>query len=74
MIKLDENSTTHTKPQVLYLPFVLENGTESRHRRQKKQTKFDILDKVSEPSFEVVWPCNVLSTFKDSKGAYAIHQ
>ena len=73
--KLDDNSTTHAKLQALYLPFVLKNGTESHHRRQERETGFEVFDKVSEPSFQVVWPCNVvLSTFKDSKGAYAIHQ
>ena len=73
-MKLDDNSTAHAKIQALYLPFVLKNGTEGRHRRQG-ETNFDVFDKVSEPSFQVVWPCNVvLSTFKGSKVAYAIHQ
>ena len=75
MTKPDDNSTAHTKLQALYLPFVLKNGTESRQRRLERETNFEVFDKVSEPSFQVVWPCNVvLSTFNDSKGAYAIHQ
>ena len=75
MTKLDDNSTAHAKLQTLYLLFVLKNGTESHHRRQERETNFEVFDKVSEPSFQVIWPCNiVLSTFKDSKGAYAIHQ
>ena len=38
-IKLDDNSTAHAKLQALYLPFVLKNGMESRHRRQER---FDV--------------------------------
>ena len=48
-----DNYTTHAKLQALYLPFVLKNGTESRHRRQERETNFDVFDKVSEPSFEL---------------------
>ena len=48
---------------------------ESRHRRQERETNFDVFAKVSEPSFEDVWLCNVFKmTFEDSKGAHAIHQ
>ena len=46
--------------QALYLPFVQKNGTESRHRRQEKETNLDVFTKVSEPSFQVVWLCNVV--------------
>ena len=54
---------------------MLKNGTESHYRRQESETNFNVSNKVSEPSFQVVWPCNiVLSTFSNSKGAYAIHQ
>ena len=41
-------------PQALYLPFVQKNCMESRHRNQEKERNFDIFDKVSEPSFQVV--------------------
>ena len=75
MTKLDDNSIANAKLQAVYLPFVLKNGMESHHRRQERETNFEVFNKVSEPSFQVVWPCNVvLSTFKDSKDAYAIHQ
>ena len=75
MTKLEDNYIAHAKLQALYLPFVLKNGMVSRHRRQERETNFDVFDKVSEPSFQIVLPCNVvLSTFKDSKGAYAIHE
>ena len=75
MTKPDDNSTAHAKLQALYLPFVLKNGTESRQRRLERETNFEVFDKVNEPSFQVVWPCNVvLSTFNDSKRSYAIHQ
>ena len=40
--KLDDNSTAQVKLQALYLPFVLKNGTESRHKRQERETNFDI--------------------------------
>ena len=53
MSKLDNNSTAYAKLQALYLPFVLKNGTESRHRRQERETNFDVFDKVSEPSFKL---------------------
>ena len=40
--------------QALYLPFMQKNGTESCHRNQERETNFDIFDKVSEPSFQLV--------------------
>ena len=65
MIKIDDKSTAHAKLQALYLPFMLKNGTESRHRRQERETNLNVFDKVSEPSFQVVWLCNVvLKTLK----------
>ena len=57
-MKLDDNSTAHATIQALYLPFVLKNGMEGRHRRQG-ETNFDVFDKVSEPSFQVVWLCTI---------------
>ena len=60
MTKIADNSPTHAKLQALYLPLVLKNGTESHNRRQERETNFNVLDKVSEPSFQVVWPCNVV--------------
>ena len=60
VMKLDDNSTAHAKLyKFLYLPLVLNNGTESSRRRQERETNFD---KLGEPSSQVI--CNVLSTFK----------
>ena len=59
-MKLDDNSTAHTKPQASYLPFVLKNGTKSCHKRQERETNFDVFDKVSESSFQVVWQCTIV--------------
>ena len=32
----------------------------SRHRRQERETNFDVIAKVGEPSFQVVWFCYVV--------------
>ena len=42
MTKLDDKSTAHAKVQALYLPFVLKNGTERRHGKER-ETNFDVL-------------------------------
>ena len=42
MTKVDDNSTAHAQLQALYLPFVLENDTESHHRRLEREANFDV--------------------------------
>ena len=74
-MKRADSSSAHAIIQALYLPFVRKKGMESRHRRQERETDFNVFAKVSELSFQGIWLCNVLkTTFEDSKGAYAIHQ
>ena len=45
-MKLDDNSATYAKLQALYLPFVLKNGKESGHRRQERETNFNVLTRL----------------------------
>ena len=57
---MENNSIAHAKLQALYLSFMLKDSTESHNRRQERETNFYIFDKVGEPSFQVVWLCNVV--------------
>ena len=54
MKKIADHSPAHAKLEALYLPFVLKNGMESRHRRREREIKFYNFAKVSEPSSKLL--------------------
>ena len=50
----------HATLQALYLRFMRKKGTESRHRKQERETKLGFFVKVSESSFRVVSTRNII--------------
>ena len=54
LTKRADSSSIYVTIQAFYLPFMWKKGTESHHRRQERETNFNVFAKakVGEPSFQ----------------------